>query len=601
MNRAYVEACRKGTKQVFNARIILAGYSGGGKTSLANRLLGEQINVDERHSTEGIALHRIESTFNKKDMKGAHWNEKDLNAEDLKKDFSQGLVAILRERSQKPSSESTGMGEKPEPQETTGQLPENGKEDVKTSSGSKSSLLKTRIAQEEDFSSLLDREKKEEMIALGKEPSKQDSEDSTPFSISLWDLGGQDEFISTHHLFLNIDATILIVMDITKGLYELIGSNFQFGYLNSVVDVLHYWLNLFNTEWEERMKKEENAELNIGLALTHKDKLPEETRDKDIEDYKMQILEVVKDKPYSIYLTREEIYVVDNSEETESNFRKLRDDLLKHLKKQKSWGKKMPLPWLSLKADIMKEATKKNQKHMSLEKIWKLAEQYEMNSNDVESFLEMQTTLGDFVYFQGFRETVITDPRWLVDKCKALISTHEFIDERKGLKESIRENLKREQVTEDDLKVLWNNEKVIFLTKLLEKFYILIDVSDETGHKYIIPCMLHSKFSKISQKEIRYKLLIGSFPQLVSKCSKVDNWKIIGDNLSFTTASFDIGKGMKLHMSLFVSGEVQTSIDWPEKISKSERDDIQGEVTVILSKILKTCRVQTNPDEGKDH
>ena len=50
---------------------------------------------------------------------------------------------------------------------------------------------------------------------------------------------------STHHLFLNIDATILIVMDITKELYELIGSNFQFGYLNSAVDVLHYWLNFF--------------------------------------------------------------------------------------------------------------------------------------------------------------------------------------------------------------------------------------------------------------------------------------------------------------------------------------------------------------------
>ena len=48
MDRAYIKACRKGTKHVYNARIILTGYSGGGKTSLANRLLGEQINVDER-------------------------------------------------------------------------------------------------------------------------------------------------------------------------------------------------------------------------------------------------------------------------------------------------------------------------------------------------------------------------------------------------------------------------------------------------------------------------------------------------------------------------------------------------------------------------
>ena len=87
VDRAYTEACREGTKQVFNARIILAGYSGGGKTSLANRLLGEKIDVNERNSTEGIALHRIESTFNRRDMTGAQWDQKELDSENLKKDF----------------------------------------------------------------------------------------------------------------------------------------------------------------------------------------------------------------------------------------------------------------------------------------------------------------------------------------------------------------------------------------------------------------------------------------------------------------------------------------------------------------------------------
>ena len=585
---------------MFNAHNILAGYSGGGKTSLANRLLGEQISMDERNSTEGIAFQRIVSTFNRRHMKGEKWGEKDANTEDLINDFAQGLAGTLQKGSGGSSWDNTATGEKTEKQETTGQLDENKDGDVKTSQNLKSPSRK-RAGQRDEFSALLGKKKREIITLVEVEPPKQESEEKTPFSISLWDLGGQDEFISTHHLFLNIEATILIVMVITKGLYGLIGSNFHFGYLNSTVDVLHYWLNLFHTVLEEKRKKEKNVQLNIGLVLTHKDKLPEETLDKDIEDYKTQILEAVKDKPYAKYLTRDEIYVVDNSENSESNFRKLRDDLLKHFKKQKSWGKKVPLPWLSLKADVIEVATEKNEKHLSLEQIWKLAEQYEMNSNDVESFLEMQTILGDFVYFQEFREIVITDPRWLVDKCKALISTHEFIDERNDLPTNIREGLKRGQVTEDALKVLWGNDKIIFLIKLMEKFDILIDVSDATGHKYIIPCMLHSKFSKITQKDIPYKLLIGSFPQLISKCSKVNNWKIIGDNLSFTTASFTIGNGTKLHLSLTVSGEVQTSIDWPEDVFQSERDKIQGEVTVILSRILKTCRVQTNPDEGKYH
>ena len=81
---------------------------------------------------------------------------------------------------------------------------------------------------------------REEIMALVNEQLKEESEENTPFTISLWDLGGQDKFISTHHLFLYTEAAVLIVMDITKELCELIESNFKFGYLNSAIDVLHY-------------------------------------------------------------------------------------------------------------------------------------------------------------------------------------------------------------------------------------------------------------------------------------------------------------------------------------------------------------------------
>ena len=440
---------------------------------------------------------------------------------------------------------------------------------------------------------------KGEIINLVTEKLEEESKENTPFSISLWDLGGQDEFISTHHLFLDAEAAVLIVMDITKELYELIECNFQFGYLNSAVDVLHYWLNFFHNAFEEK-KDENDMEPNIALVLTHKDKLSEENREQEMEEYKTQILEAVENEPYAKYVTRENIYVVDSSEETEENFGRLRNELLRHLEKQKSWGKKVPLPWLSLKADIIEEATERNKKHLPLSKVWELAEKYNMNTKEVESFLQMQTFLGDFVHFQvqELREIVITDPRWLVDKCKALISTHEFIDQRKDLKESIREDLKRGEVSEDGLKELWNNDKVVYLTKLMEKFDLLVNVPDDLEHKYIIPCMLHSKRTKISQKEIPYKLLIGSFPQLVSKCSKEKGWKLCRENLSYTTASFDMGNGTKLHLSLTVSGEVQTSIDWPESMKLSQREVFQGDVTTILSGILRTCRNQSNPDEG---
>ena len=181
--------------------------------------------MNERNSTEGVALHRIEFTFNKKEMKAGKWVKKEMNSENLGNDYHHDI--------RKSSMENTDR-----------ELYE---------------IIK------EEFLSLPDQTTKEKLMVLANKQLQDNYEENTPVSISLWDLGGQDEFISTNHLFINIEATILIVMDIAKGLYELIGSTFQFGYLNRAVDVLHYWLKYFYNAFQERKE-----ELNIALVLTQK-------------------------------------------------------------------------------------------------------------------------------------------------------------------------------------------------------------------------------------------------------------------------------------------------------------------------------------------
>ena len=190
MERAYREACRKETKRVYNARIILAGYSGGGKTSLAERLLGEKINVEERHSTEGIVLHHIESRFNRREMKGVRWDKKELNSEDLKKDFNLGLVAILQKGKRKASTDSSNTEEDSEPQETTTDVIKN--EDIKAPKYPKISHMSENSVEKEEFLSLPGWKTIKEVKDLESEELEEDSEENTSFSISLWDLGGQD-------------------------------------------------------------------------------------------------------------------------------------------------------------------------------------------------------------------------------------------------------------------------------------------------------------------------------------------------------------------------------------------------------------------------
>ena len=220
-----------------------------------------------------------------------------------------------------------------------------------------------------------------------------------------------------------------------------------------------------------------------------------------------------------------------------------------------------------------------------------------MGTDDVESFLLKQNALGDFTYFSDpkLRDVVISDPKWLVDKCKKLITSREFIDKRDDLSQDIRDCLMKAEMTENDLKDLWDNDGVIFLIRLMEKFDLIVDVSDESGRRYIIPCMLGS--TKV-HNDIPYKLLLGSFPQFVSKCSKEKNWKLSRNHLSYTTASFDVGQNVELCLSLSLSGEVQQKFDWPTGMDISQREEIKRKTIEALMRVMETCRIQPIDHEG---
>ena len=291
MDRAYIEACKEGTKKVFNARMILAGYSEAGKTSLATKLLGGDINVDEKKSTEGIALFRIESTFNNKEeqKKGGKWTEKSINTSDLRSIFSHAVWTRAKNMGSESSSGKSSTGEKPK-------STENEKHDDHHSVAKHQKRDSSEFVEDSNMQPISD-ETRKELIDNKDAIIEPELEEETPFTLSVWDLGGQDEFISTHHLFLNTEATILIVMDIIKELHQLIGGNFELGYLNSPAEVLHYWLNLFHTDATKH-----NRIPNIAIVLTHTDMIKDTNPKKYIDDCKQKIMKMIENKPYSEYI-----------------------------------------------------------------------------------------------------------------------------------------------------------------------------------------------------------------------------------------------------------------------------------------------------------
>ena len=136
------------------------------------------------------------------------------------------------------------------------------------------------------------------------------------------------------------------------------------------------------------------------------------------------------------------------------------------------------------------------------------------DDTEIKSFLKIHNAVGTFLYFGDERKItgdqlfhlvelkdfVITDPQWLVDMCKEVITHPQFLFERKsklGPDDRLRihtlEELQKGYVTQESLKTLWgSDEAASFVIKLMLAFNLFIPLSEseKSGQEYLIPCML---------------------------------------------------------------------------------------------------------------
>ena len=472
LDRAYEIACREGTMEVFNARMTLAGYHGAGKTSAATRLMGERLDVEKSQSTEGIAMHKVKSK-----LKGGEWEKTKSSTTELWKDFTCGVLTKTRKRRNEEILQIPGANENSAPQKkiskkdsyliattSSTQIDESCTPSIPNECPSKTQSTKVELdSKETNKIPPMEAKTRRMLTKHGLAMQNKESDADMPYTLTLWDLGGQNEFMAIHHIFLNVESTTLIVMDITKKLKQRIGIPTKLDYLNTTEEVLHYWLNSIHIEAESKKLKP-----NIALILTHKNMIKGD-KEKWTTEYINTILKSVQGREYADYVTDKNIFAVDNRVEDDSDFERLRDQLLEHFKQQKSWGMEIPIRWLKLKVDCLEKAKAKDIKHLNLFEVKELAQKYGMGNRDVLSFLQRQNTLGDFIYYSDaeLSHIVITDPQWLVDACTDLITNELFLNKKNVPYETFR-NLTYGQVTEEDLKNLWTEDEIEFLKNLMK-------------------------------------------------------------------------------------------------------------------------------------
>ena len=458
----------------------------------------------------------------------------------------------------------------------------------------------------EEFKSDLQRT---EGISIHTEKSqvyKDECERRALFTLNIWDFSGRNEFTATHHLFTKSESTTLIVMDITKDLHAPLDENPKLDYPNTPAEVLHYWISALLVEASEN-----NTDPNFALVLTHKDKIPSDNPQEYIDAYLQQVLEVVKD--YTNCITKKNIHVVDNKTGLKSEFQCLRNQLLEHFSKQGGWGKKIPVPWLKLKAQIMQKS-EEGKNYLDSEEVKELALQHGIESQNVKTFLQTEDAVGNMKYFPNLN-IVITNLKWLVNKCKALITKYGFQGNRKTIKEDRDKKLKQGLVNEYNLAKLWGPDEVPFVRKLMKDLDILVE---ESNGIYLFPNLLPSPHTQVDQVKsfpvmvqiydalhrptLGDRFLIGTFHMLLSRCSKQYNWRLNIEmeeqDLSYTNVSFYLKEGIQLALTLTSPNEMRARI-WSSKEMFGENVSailtFCKETREKIAKVMKICRIK--PDE----
>ncbi|KAL3854739.1 hypothetical protein ACJMK2_013988, partial [Sinanodonta woodiana] len=543
--RLYKQALKDGMEKVYSIRVMVVGHYGVGKTTLVQRLLGKDVNILERTSTEGIDIHM--HCFDVS-LTSQEWTVQEKDAE--KYNRLQRLMKLINEKVQKVniSDEEDENKNLEEMERTEGAYANNGYygDDIKRvdnveqmegikvdfKSQQKESVVNTRHGTENNCHS----DRKPFMASGNVDFVPSGSEKNDPAmeilkllvdnagklkrvkvakaGVSLWDFAGQFVFYTTHQTFLTTRAVYLLVIDLSQQITADVEDDECFFdregmKVCKVHDLVEVWLNSIHT----CSPSPEAGIPAVILVGTHADKISQDCRQKVCESVFTQIRYQLQDKPTRFHLANED-FVIDNTI-FDPKLEELKRKIVELASEQPFWGEEVPARWLHLEQLLMKlkAAGVKVIPYSLVESLNKEGSIQIETKEELDLFLRFLHDTGTILYFNSvkLREKIVLDPQWLIDALKSLITAEMFVLKNPAVINKWYEFKEKGKLTIELIDAVWtkqenpelhdNKEHILLLMEQLNivaKPRSFSNNGDEVKVEsyFIAPCMLRQMTPK---------------------------------------------------------------------------------------------------------
>ncbi|KAL3889155.1 hypothetical protein ACJMK2_001509, partial [Sinanodonta woodiana] len=534
----YKNALCDGYEKVYNIRVMVVGQYGVGKTTLTQRLLGNNVNISERHSTEGIDVH-VECS--KVSLLSGEWTTQEKNAD--KYSQLQRLVRLLNEhfnkqelkRGQDRQSELDDQvisleydnshtqhnllvsKEQPQQDKPVSVEPSTNQIVKETSSQPVESSI-VRLHPESSGGIHSKGNEKDTVMEILKQVNETSGKleiDGMQYAaLSLWDFAGQYSFYTTHQTFLTSRAIYLLVIDLSQQVTDLIGENECFldakgKQLCNIPEMMEIWLNMIHS----CASSSDPGSPPVILVGTHVDKIPEENRQKVIDQYFIKIREMLKSKPIVFHLI--DNIAIDNSLKQDPRLEHLKKRIFELSSQQKHWGEEKPARWLPLEHAIMtiKASGVKVASFSLIEEI-NMSSSIKIEERDeLIVFLTFQHEIGTILYFNadGLKDMIVLDPQWMIDALKSLITDRTFIEKNPTVTKEWYAFNNKGKLTHELIDAIWTkkdkpdfHDNKEYLIRVMEKLniiakpmsYTLDGKSVKEEDYYLAPCILRQETPK---------------------------------------------------------------------------------------------------------